>query len=848
MKISKWLLAGAFTLVAPTGAAIAAKPLPTVQGIMVNDGGNIGSTCSDQGENGTTVTNTARVCVNANVAAAEDNGSWSNVTGLSVFADTTTNGRAVVGGLFDVNSLAGGTETWAINPVANIFPGSIGGAISDEVDLNNWGCDPGNIENLSATCKIGAVGELFEGASPFASQEAISISGVSTGNAQWHEGVAAVGLHVVDFATFYQNDGALYGYRDIGAHGQSAISVGGGSTNPLVSLSGTSPGVLDLVASTSTQFAVRMPSAGASDILWPAGGGTLSGDGLGGVSIGGPTGNLKVAGNVNSAGNISAGANDAFVTQDSSGNGAYLSPDNAGGLTIATLRPGAAANVGIQGALSATGLRSSAKMTNAAGVTVTVPDAQIGSAAGFDQFTGPDSFTIGGSAMPDTPAGWVSPAPAFNPTVNMVTAPYGSFNAGCGLCLFMSQDNITANRAGISGVDYRTGPSAMPAIGSNDAVGFYEQPQNYAAKMVLTAASYTATQVVLKTPLTAEQMSLLRTNMYLVTNSIDPTSPTGTASDGLPVNNLMEGFISGWDPAGTYITVAGWASVSGTGVANAIPSTIALDTAYSTYSSPTVFIGAPTKVWGRNTYINYQTPGSNPTTSLIRRFEGEEMDWRYNASKANEVDFHGLTMSFAPTGGFGPAGMTPDSYALLMNGVLPRYVVIQDSGAAPVLIDTGFYQMGSNGESTTTPNAEMFEHDAYADGANLMRLEGRVIHTGTATGWTGAEMDLGLWIDGGQGNNAGTYAGGLKFNANGTAQASVSLCGQNGCAITAQANGLPKIVNVTYSQLPACAANLEGTVAEVTDANTSTFGATITAGGGSNHMMGRCNGTAWVVD
>ena len=538
-----------------------------------------------------------------------------------------------------------------------------------------------------------------------------------------------------------------------------------------------------------------------------------------------------------------------FLTQDSTGNAGYIGADGAGGLNIASARSGSTGNVSLlTGGLSTIGIRSAAVVRSATGTSVSVPDVQIGSAAGLDQFTGPDSFTIGGTALPDTPAGWASPAPAFNPTVNLVTAPYGSFNAGCGLCLFMSQDNITANRAGISGVDYRTGASAMPAIGSNDAVGFYEQPQNYPAKFVLQAASYTPTEVVLKTPLTAEQMSLLRTNMYLVTNSIDPTSPTGTASDGLPVNNLMEGFISGWDPAGTYITVAGWASVSGTGVSNAVPSTSALDTAYSTYSSPTVFIGAPTKVWARNTYINYQGAGSNPTTSLIRRFEGEEMDWRYNASKANEVDFHGLTMSFAPTGGIGPAGMTSDSYALLMNGVLPRYVVIQDSGAVPVLIDTGFYQMGSNGESTTTPNAEMFEHDAYADGVNELRLEGRVIHTGTTTGWQGAETDLGLWIDGGQGNNAGTYVGGLKYNANGTGAGSVSLCGQSGCAIQAQANGLPKIVNVTYSQLPACAANLEGTIAEITDATVSTFNAAITAGGGSNHMMGRCNGTSWVVD
>ena len=842
MKIYKWLLAGTCALAAPT-PSFAARPIPNLAGVILDTQGAAGTSCSDVGEAGSTVTDNTRLCVHTNLTAASTD---ISPTSLSVFGDTTSTKQLVTAGHFDVNSLSGGGLAWAINPVANSMPGSLGGVIADEEDVNNWTCDPGNVDNMIASCPAGDLGIYLTGASPYPSQAAISISGVSTANAQWHEGVVSVGLHVVDYATFYQLNGAQYGYLDRGVHVGNSILLAGADQNPTIAVTTAAPGAIDLSGSVNTQFAIHMPTSGANSIFWNENGSNYflgaSSTGLNatapGLSIVPPGGTYPVV--ITSDGN----GNAKITTTLTSGAGTTEIGPNVqlDGLTTTSGSIHAGANV------SSVGLSSGVALVSAAGAHVSVPDVQVGSMAGLDQFTGPDSFTIGGTAMPDTPAGWVSPAPAFNPTVNMVTAPYGSFNAGCGLCLFMSQDNITANRAGISGVDYRTGSSAMPAIGSNDAVGFYEQPQNYAAKMVLTAASYTATEVVLKTPLTAEQMSLLRTNMYLVTNSVDPTSPTGTASDGLPVNNLMEGFISGWDPAGTYITVAGWASVSGTGVANAIPSISALDTAYSTYSSPTVFIGAPTKVWGRNTYINYQTPGANPTTSLIRRFEGEEMDWRYNASKANEVDFHGLTMSFAPTGGVGPAGMTSDSYALLMNGVLPRYVVIQDSGAAPVLIDTGFYQMGSNGESTTTPNAEMFEHDAYADGANLMRLEGRVIHTGTATGWTGAEMDLGLWIDGGQGNNAGTYAGGLKFNANGTAQASVSLCGQNGCAITAQANGLPKIVNVTYSQLPACAANLEGTVAEVTDANTSTFGAAITAGGGSNHMMGRCNGTAWVVD
>lgn len=51
---------------------------------------------------------------------------------------------------------------------------------------------------------------------------------------------------------------------------------------------------------------------------------------------------------------------------------------------------------------------------------------------------------------------------------------------------------------------------------------------------------------------------------------------------------------------------------------------------------------------------------------------------------------------------------------------------------------------------------------------------------------------------------------------------------------------------VTFATLPACAATLEGALAEVTDSTTITWGATIT-GSGANKVLAHCNGTNWTV-
>jgi hypothetical protein len=50
----------------------------------------------------------------------------------------------------------------------------------------------------------------------------------------------------------------------------------------------------------------------------------------------------------------------------------------------------------------------------------------------------------------------------------------------------------------------------------------------------------------------------------------------------------------------------------------------------------------------------------------------------------------------------------------------------------------------------------------------------------------------------------------------------------------------------TFASLAACAGPLEGQIAAVTNSTTATWGATIT-GGGANHVLAYCDGSAWTV-
>jgi len=60
-------------------------------------------------------------------------------------------------------------------------------------------------------------------------------------------------------------------------------------------------------------------------------------------------------------------------------------------------------------------------------------------------------------------------------------------------------------------------------------------------------------------------------------------------------------------------------------------------------------------------------------------------------------------------------------------------------------------------------------------------------------------------------------------------------------------NGSQAGLNI-FTALPTCNAGTEGLIVNLTDSNTGTWGATITAGSSTYHVRAYCNGTNWVVD
>lgn len=104
------------------------------------------------------------------------------------------------------------------------------------------------------------------------------------------------------------------------------------------------------------------------------------------------------------------------------------------------------------------------------------------------------------------------------------------------------------------------------------------------------------------------------------------------------------------------------------------------------------------------------------------------------------------------------------------------------------------------------------------------------------------------------GMNMGSNAGALSVNFNGSANTFGILDGKpTGIAGTyyLQYNGSIMIPPIAFangggSAIVACSSTTEGLLQSFNDSNTITVGATI-AGFGTNHVLGRCNGTNWIV-
>src|SRR5205814_2092886 len=128
--------------------------------------------------------------------------------------------------------------------------------------------------------------------------------------------------------------------------------------------------------------------------------------------------------------------------------------------------------------------------------------------------------------------------------------------------------SIHASRAGING-GYEHGVPAMAGSPDFDMVSLYNQVGNTPPRLVLHDVKYDATHIYPATPLTAEQMALLRPSMWVSTNAVDRSIPTAPAKlNTLPRVNRIGSTIIGWAKDGRSITVSGW-TVPGSGNAQA---------------------------------------------------------------------------------------------------------------------------------------------------------------------------------------------------------------------------------------------------------------------------------------
>ncbi|MBS0995868.1 hypothetical protein [Gluconobacter cerinus] len=325
-------------------------------------------------------------------------------------------------------------------------------------------------------------------------------------------------------------------------------------------------------------------------------------------------------------------------------------------------------------------------------------------------------------------------------------SPDGADTNGCLLCLFDSTGVL--NIAGISGggsSNWINGPTGIAQYASADSpVEYIVQDSSQSTLMNLSVASYTATEVVLASTMTADQMARIHYGMYVMSNSIDPsiTTPKFSAKRNLPnVNFYASTVVSVED--NTHIKVSGWAVPgAGNGATNQVPNVRTLDTSWTNFGMPTVGIGARTNTSAINWVINFTTKNT-----WLNNYENEIDVLGDPGLAAGRQRIHELTMTYQ--------GPTPsaDSWALNLNTYsLPVQIHMETNPTGYGIHSNSFITRGNGGVSSTVPTAEMSESAAFADGANNMRLVSWLTQDTTITGYKGVSAHTGLMVDGVMGN------------------------------------------------------------------------------------------------
>ncbi|AAW61040.1 hypothetical protein [Gluconobacter oxydans] len=450
-----------------------------------------------------------------------------------------------------------------------------------------------------------------------------------------------------------------------------------------------------------------------------------------------------------------------------------------------------------------------------------------------DPFQSPDAFYIGG--LPTQ--GWAADGRAANQTSrpgSLVVAgqPWGPFNAATLESLLMGAGVDAQN--GVCATDWRNGAGHICGA---DGVAQYIGVTNVQAMIVGNVSGFTATSVVLKTPLTANQIAQLRVGMYITTNEVNATTLPTMEHDSwnnlkLPKQNYYVGVISGWSSDGTTITVSGWdipaASSHPSGqVPGSIPGD-ALDTWSSNYGYPVVFIGNPNNGSGRNEYLDYKgyNAGDDPTgatqavgnaTATAHSLTGDEMDLRYWATRPNEVHLDGVTVSIASdAGGIGRAGLSQDSYAMALSGDIHNLLILDGPDDGNIIEGHSFYLHGQEGVSTagSRPIQTLFGFTGEVDGDSSYNLMGWLKKdVSTTNGINGASFHLGI-VANGYANTLDPSQNGLGeivWNHNGTNQGGISLCGGSGaCTLDVAYGGILTTSGQVNAQQPIAMLNGKG--------------------------------------
>lgn len=458
-----------------------------------------------------------------------------------------------------------------------------------------------------------------------------------------------------------------------------------------------------------------------------------------------------------------------------------------------------------------------------------------GIATSADPFQSPDTLQIGG--LPTK--GWDAKTGLANNELtrpgSLVVAgqPWGPFNAGTLESLLFTQ-NIDAQN-GVCTLDWRQGAGN---ICGGDGVGQYIGVINAPAFMVPPVARFTATGVVLKTPLTTDQIAQLRVGMYINTNIINNTRLPNTyngdtwGASGSPQTNFYLGVISGWSIDGTIINVSAWdISQAPDHPSGQIPGQQTgdtVDTFFSNYGYPVVFIGNPNNGSARNEYLAYDgsRAGDDPTgktttltggTATAHALTADEIDLRYWATRKNEVHLDGITVSVAGSSGtpMGREALTQDSFAMALSGDIHNLLKLDGPTDGNAITGHSFYVGGGKGSDSVSKLYEMSDIGAFPDsqGNSLMRLTTFMTKETDTVGPGGNALHIGI-INGGYPGDGMPSAlsawGQIVFNQGGTNNGGVSLCGGAGgnigsdtsCGIQVDYNGTVRLGPQVNAQGP----------------------------------------------